>query len=187
MRHHIVSSTSLILLLGLTLNIVTSAYAQEDNPQILADQISENVAQMRGLPFKKKITAQNQSLEDFSHYLDAELRRQLPEKRNKYFGKIVRELGLYRGPEIENMAEMVKAVMTSQAGAYYDPDTETFYVLTSKGNSTELGTIYSHELYHGLQDQYWDLNKFLLYQAAGALNDDQLMARQAVVEGKRPT
>lgn len=39
-------------------------------------------------------------------------------------------------------------------------------------------------LHHGLQDQYWDLEGWLLEGMANGLNDDELFARQAVVEGE---
>ena len=47
-----------------------------------------------------------------------------------------------------------------------------------------LGGLYAHELYHGLQDQHYNLDEYILSQAGGELNDDELLARQAVVEGE---
>jgi hypothetical protein len=173
-----------LLVLGIHLHSPTGLSAQENNPQVLSDQIGQQVAQMRGLPFKSTILARNQTIAEFSNYLDKELERQIPPQRARYFGKIVKKLGLYRGPEIENMARLVKAVMTSQTRAYYDSASGTFYVLASQMNPTQLGSVYAHELYHGLQDQYWDLDAYLMPQTGGELDDDQLMARQAVVEGE---
>ena len=46
-----------------------------------------------------------------------------------------------------------------------------------------LGEFYPHELCHGLQDQYFNLDKYILSQSGGELNDDEVLARQAVVEG----
>lgn len=154
------------------------------NPPVLAARIQKEVAEIRGLEFKKPIGVDHQSMEDFEKYLDAELSRQMPEQRTRYFGRIVQKLGLFRGPVIEDMMGMVKEVMKSQAAAYYDPATEKFYVIMSGMGELELGSIYAHELYHGLQDQYFDLDEYLLDQAGGALNDDELLARQAVVEGE---
>jgi hypothetical protein len=39
-------------------------------------------------------------------------------------------------------------------------------------------------LYHGLQDQYWDLDAYLLDGLSAGLDDDEMLARQAVVEGE---
>jgi hypothetical protein len=153
------------------------------NPQILADKILKEVEEIRGRPFKKPIAAQNQSMDDFEGYVDRELREQMPEDRVKNLGRIVQKLGLYRGPVIEDVIDMTKMVMKSQAAAYYDPKSETFYVLMSDMPPLMLRTIYAHELYHGLQDQYYDLDEYMLSQTR-TLNDDELLARQAVVEGE---
>lgn len=156
------------------------------SPQVYADFIRDQVAAIRGLRFKDAIRVQNQSIEDFDVYLERELRRQLPEGKAEAYGKIVKKLGLHRGPVIEDFIEMTKMVMKSQAAAYYDPETATFYVLMNDMPEIMIGGIYAHELYHGLQDQYFDLDRFILSQSGegATLNDDELLARQAVVEGE---
>lgn len=155
------------------------------NPQVLADKILEEVEEIRGLEFKKGINAENQTLEEFDEYVDRELKDQMPEARMKHLGRVVQKLGLYRGPVIDDVVELTKNVFRSQAAAYYDPKTETFYVLMTDMPPLMLNTIYAHELYHGLQDQYFDLDEYMLSKAGGdELNDDELLARQAVVEGE---
>lgn len=80
---------------------------------------------------------------------------------------------------------MAKMVMQTQAGAYYDPETETFYVVMPDLPEQALDSVYSHELYHGFQDQHFGLNSYLMdLVKEGQLNDDQIMARQAIVEGE---
>jgi hypothetical protein len=46
--------------------------------------------------------------------------------------------------------------------------------------------LYTHEIYHGLQDQYFGLQKYLPMKGwtGPELNGDQAMARQSVVEGE---
>jgi hypothetical protein len=92
---------------------------------------------------------------------------------------------LYRGT-LNDFRSITKSVMGSQAAAYYDPDTQTFYVLMQDMPEPMLHMLYAHELYHGLQDQYFGLEKYLPMKAEGgpALNTDQTTARQAVVEGE---
>ncbi len=169
---------------GAQVTVETGGARLSVNPEVFARRIAEEVAELRGLPFKTEPAVKHQSIEDFENYLEAELRRQLPEKRRRYFGRIVAKLGLYRGPEITDMEAMIKAVMKSQAAAYYDPATQAFYVVMSDLPEVMMGAVYAHELYHALQDQYFDLQAYLLDQMEGALNDDELMARQAVVEGE---
>lgn len=153
-------------------------------PQALADAIVEDVVAIRGLELEEPISVVNQSVEDFEVYLDEQIEQSLPPARAEVFGRVVGKLGLHRGPEIEDIAELMKFVMTSQAGAYYDPDSSTFYVLIEDAPPLVTASIYAHELYHGLQDQHFDLDAYVLETAEGSLNDDELLARQAVVEGE---
>lgn len=182
-----------LLLSAFYLNLPAVASAQQTvkrdgkeysvNPQIMADRIMKDVAEIRGLKFKNSISVEYQSIKDFDSYMEEELKEQMPELRQQSIGKVVKKLGLYRGPEIKDMFGTMKKVMESQAAAYYDPKTKAFYVLMGDADELMLGTIFAHELYHGLQDQYFDLDKFMVSKAK-TLNDDELMARQAVVEGE---
>ncbi len=147
-------------------------------------KIQTEIEELRGLKFKHAVKIEHQSLEDFGKYLDRMLEQQIPERLVTNYGKIVKKLGLYRGPEIDDFRAMAKMVMQSQAAAYYDPGTETFFVVMTDLSEPMLNTVYSHELYHGLQDQHYDLEEFVLSQAPNKLNDDELLARQAVVEGE---
>jgi hypothetical protein len=44
--------------------------------------------------------------------------------------------------------------------------------------------LFAHELYHGLQDQHFDLDAYMRPDGHGESNNDQVLARQAVVEGE---
>jgi len=148
------------------------------------EAISDEISEIRGLKFKRPVKVKKQSLKEFGKYLDKVLEEQMPETRLKNYGKIVKKLGLYRGTEIKDFASMTKAVMQSQVAAYYDPESGTFYVVMQNLPEQMLGGLYAHELHHGLQDQYFNLDKYILSQAGGTLNDDEVLARQAVVEGE---
>lgn len=178
------------LFIGLLIS--TTGWAAEFEPLTDEEQaqlesrvarIESQVAEIRGLPFKEEIGVEHQSLDDFGKYLDAELGRQIPEEKNAIYGLVVKKLGLYRGPELTDLRTTVKQMMTSQAAAYYDPNTNKFYVLMTKMTGVMGETVFAHELYHGLQDQQFGLNEFLLDKLA-ELNEDEAMARQAVVEGE---
>jgi hypothetical protein len=51
--------------------------------------------------------------------------------------------------------------------------------------------LFAHELYHGLQDQHFDLDAYMRPDGHGESNNDQVLARQAVVDqyamGRTPT
>jgi hypothetical protein len=159
------------------------ALAPDLNAVVL--ELQKDVAQLRGLPFKATVAAEMQSQEGFARYLDGQIDEAMPEAMNRHFGAIVKRLGLYRGT-LTNFRDTAKAVMSSQVAAYYDPKARTFYVLMQNMPEQMMNIMYSHELYHGLQDQYFGLEKYLPTTPEGgsAMNSDQTTARQAVVEGE---
>lgn len=169
--------------------VIASVYLQPinlvaQNIQNTIDSIQVEIEKIRGAKFKHSVKVAHQSLEDFGKYLDKMLDKQFSENMDKNYGKVVRKLGLYRGPEIKDFKSLAKTVMQSQAAAYYDPASNTFYVVMQDLPKSTLGSIYAHELYHGFQDQYHNLDEYLLSPGQGRLNDDEVLARQAVVEGE---
>src|SRR5262245_40809178 len=124
------------------------ANAGSPDPQPMADAIAKEVAQIRGLSFKQPVPAEIQSKESFGEYVNGRIDEVVPPNVRQHYGKIVRTLGLYRVPAIEDFSAMMGTVMTSQAGAYYDPEKQRFYVLMTKMPELMQGVLYSHELYH---------------------------------------
>lgn len=169
----------------LILTILTTALpllAQEGDE---STAIQDAIAEIRGKPFRSPVPAEKQSLEDFRAYLERELDRQIPPEISRDYDAIVRALGLYRGPRIDDYRAMATSVMLSQAAAYYDPGTGTFYEVMGGFPDIARRGIWAHELMHGLQDQYYDLDDYILDHATGGpLNEDALLARQCVVEGE---
>jgi len=175
------------VVLGLAILFLAPALApaQDTDQQAVVLKLQEEVSQLRGLPFKTKVTAATQTQEGFAAYLDEQIGDEVPAILNQHYGAIVKRLGLYRGT-LDNFSDTAKAVMASQAAAYYDPRTQTFYMLMENAPEMVKQTVYSHEIYHGLQDQYFGLEKYLPMKGreAPVLDSDQAMARQAVVEGE---
>ena len=71
--------------------------------------------------------------------------------------------------------------MTTQAGAYYDPAAKAFFVVMVPSSDLMLDTMSAHELTHALQDQHFDLERYL--PSDGKLDDDAATARRFVAEG----
>ncbi len=142
----------------------------------------KDVATIRGLPFKQPVAMDKQTPEDLGRRIDKEMKHALPPAMANHFDRIVRRLGLYNGPEIKDFGSMMRTVMTTQVAAYYDPDTKRIYLLDEGSSDIEQGVVYSHELYHALQDQYFDLNAYMSDKLK--LNSDQETARHALVEGE---
>jgi hypothetical protein len=159
-----------------------AAPAASNDPLEVAARIQKEVVELRGLPFKQAVPMEKQTAEGLGKRMDKEMAEAVPAALTRHFDKIVRRLGLYRGPEIKDYQAMMRAVMTSQVAAYYDTDNKRVYLLSEGDSGLEQGVVYSHELYHALQDQYFDLNGFMSKNLK--LNSDQEMARNAMVEGE---
>jgi hypothetical protein len=159
--------------------------AAPGSDEALALKLQDEVSQLRGLPFKTRVNAATQTQEGFGAYLDEQISEEVPEVLNRHYGAVVKRLGLYRG-KLDNFGDTAKAVLGSQAAAYYDPRTQTFYMLMQDAPELVKQTVFSHEIYHGLQDQYFGLEKYLPMKGrdAALMDSDQAMARQAVVEGE---
>ncbi len=71
-------------------------------------------------------------------------------------------------------------LITEQLAGYYDPETKTLYIADWVPARHQRMTM-AHELAHALQDQHFNLSE-ILKESKG--NDDQALARQAVVEGE---
>jgi hypothetical protein len=157
------------------------------DPQVVADGIAAEVAQIRGLPFKQPVGVELQSGAQFAEYVSRRLDEVVPEPIRRHYGLIVRTLGLYRGPPIDDFSSMMTTVMSSQVGAYYDPEKKRFYVVMGGLPELMQGVLYSHELYHALQDQHFGLTRYLEtgpQRGDPSFSSDALLARQAVVEGE---
>jgi len=164
-----------------------AAPAPVADAQATVDRIAREIEQIRGLKFKRAVRVESQSVADFEGYVSRELDEQVPDSIRRHYGLIVRALGLYRGPPIEDFAAMMTTVMTSQIGAYYDPEKQSFYMVMSGLPEMMQGVMYSHELYHALQDQYFGLTRYLDIGHVGSArsnNADTQLARSAVVEGE---
>jgi hypothetical protein len=183
------------LLALLALGALSCAHAQtpatsqtpSSDTQALAARIQSEVAEIRGKPFKQAVGVATQQQQDFARYLDARIGEVVPENIARYYGKIVRKIGLYRGEGLDDFRGMMQRVMSSQAAAYYDPDTQRFYVLMTGGPELMQGVLYAHELYHGLQDQYFGLTNYMKMSARRndpSFSSDEQLARQSVVEGE---
>jgi len=165
--------------------LTTQALGQPNSQASLKlHRIERELEEIRGLKFKTEVKVENQSLPDFEKYLDRNIAKQFQPALLENYGKIIKKVGLYRGPEIEDFQALAKLVLESQAAAYYDPEQATFFLVMQDLPETALNAVYAHELYHGMQDQYHDLRAYFESKTGDELNDDQLLARQAVVEGE---
>ena len=102
------------VVLGLAILFLAPALApaQDTDQQAVVLKLQEEVSQLRGLPFKTKVTAATQTQEGFAAYLDEQIGDEVPAILNQHYGAIVKRLGLYRGT-LDNFSDTAKAVMTA--------------------------------------------------------------------------
>ena len=144
----------------------------------IIDEITGYVVNIRGL----------EPLQDVpSHFLT---RAQLRQRLNTEYTEAVVSAALDRNRELyvamdllEPAADFGTIVLDSAAqniGGFYTPDEQVLYLVAESVNmfaSEEI--VYAHEYAHALQDQHFDLMRFLDED----INTDQAIAARALVEG----
>lgn len=83
-----------------------------------------------------------------------------------------------------DLRELLLDAFASQAGAYYDPESNRFYIVMLSSDASWLDAMSAHELVHGIQHQHFDLIKYYLPSPERRLTEDELNARRFIVEGE---
>lgn len=141
------------------------------------ESLTPKVAKVRELPLKKPVPAAYQTTADFRAFLKKEIEKELPPEQARKTETSMLHIGLLEKP-IDLPATLIRT-METQAAAYYDPAQKKFFVVMAPDSDSLLDTMSAHELTHALQDQNFDLAKFL----PPKLDEDQNNARRFVVEG----
>jgi hypothetical protein len=141
--------------------------------------IVPTLAKLRGLRFDREVPTRYQTIPEFQAFVRREIAKELPPQRSKDLAAALVHLGLLAEP-IDIAAVQEQAIVT-QAGAYYDPAAKAFFLVMVPDNALMLDTLSAHELTHALQDQHFDLTRYL--PSDGSLDDDAITARRFVVEG----
>jgi hypothetical protein len=146
-------------------------------------KIEPAVAKLRHLSFDHPVPTRYQLADEFRAYVRREIARELPPERSRDLTSALAHLGFLTSTA--DLATVEEQAMTTQAGAYYDPQARSFFLVMVPDSDVMLDTISAHELTHALQDQHFDLAKYLPSDAAGGgkLDDDAATARRFVAEG----
>lgn len=139
--------------------------------------VQVEVAALRGLPLPKPVPAEIQSTDDFRKFVHHELEKELPKEKATKIADAQVHLGLFK--KALDLDQILEQTMISQAAAYYDPEAKKFFMVMIPDNDMMLDTISAHELTHAVQDENFDLKKFL----PSTLDDDGQTARKFLVEG----
>src|SRR3954468_12299099 len=158
------------------------------------DDILSFVSRDTGLPIKHPVKRELASREQVRKYV-TEKRDDEDIKRLERTGIVLKKLGLL--PRDFDLGTYLSALLEEQIAGYYDAKTKTVYLLDWIEPDAQKPVL-AHELTHALQDQNYDLEKFLKTgmkqeDVTSALKanhpfeihaDESGTARQALVEGQ---
>jgi hypothetical protein len=142
-------------------------------------RIKPEVAKLRGLAFDREVPTRYQATANFQAFVRREIARELPPQRARDLSAALALIGFLAKPV--DLAQVEEQAMTTQAGAYYDPAAKAFFLVMAPDSQLLLDTMSAHELTHALQDQHFDLTKYLPSDAS--IDDDAAIARRFVGEG----
>jgi len=145
------------------------------------ERISRELEQLRGRTFKEQVRIEVQTAEAFRAFIDETLDQEMPGDMAVRQSKVLQAFGLV--PVGYDLRRGLTDLVVSQAGAYYRPETKTFYILMAGLPDDQLDSLILHELQHALQDQYHDL-KSLREAALKNPDEDARTALQFVLEGE---
>ncbi len=142
-----------------------------------ADAIFQQLSQITGLPIKAPLQKKIIDRAQMKEFLTTTLHREnsphdihVQEATLKAFGVVSNDFDL---------SKFLVTLYTEQAAGVYDLYTKTMYIASWVEPDMQ-ETVLAHELTHALEDQNFDLERFL---HGARENDDATSARQALSEG----
>src|SRR6516164_4156443 len=142
-----------------------------------ADSVLEEVSRITGWPIRSQLKKQVVSRAEVQKYLTENIREEYTPKELHVQEATLKAFGLV-GADFD-LGKFLITLYTEQAAGYYDPRRKTM-CLADWVSADMQEMVLAHELTHALQDQNFDLDKFV---NADRGNDDATNARQALVEG----
>jgi hypothetical protein len=156
------------------------------------DEILEFASKDTDLPVKHKVKRQLASRDQVVAYLEKTMAEDKDAQRLRRSELVLKKFGLL--PPDFNLQSFLVTLLREQVAGYYDPKTKTVNLLDWL-DVEQQRPVLAHELTHALQDQSFDLDKWMkagdvdLADVArptptDIANDEITEARQAVVEGQ---
>lgn len=142
-----------------------------------ADEILRQMSQITGLPIKGPLKKQIISRPEVAQYIEANLHEEMTPADLHAQEALLRALGVV--PPAFNLEKFLVSFYTEQAAGFYDFRRKTMFIADWVPADIQTMTL-AHELTHALQDQNFDLGR---YMHARRDDDDATAARLAVVEG----
>lgn len=144
----------------------------------------------RGLRSKREVPSATLDEKQLAKEVDAAFREDLPTGELRSMEVSLKAFGLV--PESLDLATFLPKLLTREIAGYYDPEKDAMSLVRRDGGvlggiEEEVGLdarqaedmVLVHELTHALQDQHFDLERFVKADPMS----DEATARQALVEG----
>jgi len=168
--------------LGIVLGSTAVAAAEPSSlDKLLArtDKVAKEVSKIRGLPLKKKIPKEVVDKEQLRTRLLAMAAEDKTQRETAAEGLSLARWGLI--PLATDYPALLVDLLTEQVAGYYDPKTKMLTVSKSAGDDPAWAElVLAHEIDHALQDQTFDLEKFVDLPST---EGDASAARHALIEG----
>ena len=143
----------------------------------VASGIQQEIEVLRGLEFERPVRIELADQAAFLAYARRTMEADGGLERMRREEEVSKLLGLLPG-DLDLLA-VTAEVLVEQVGGFYDPKTETFYVMASL-QADLARVVIAHEFTHALDDQHFDLDG-TKDQLTG--NADAAAAYHAVIEG----
>ncbi len=164
-------------ILNIFLSLLLASNIQAEDLCDLAIDAFQKAETIRELPIKHPVKCKVQSKQQVEQYLRETIDTKVPDIKLANEEKLFKKIGVI--PRDYNYKEEIVKLYTSQLAGYYEPVSE-YYVMAGWMPEMMQMPIAVHELTHALQDQYYNLDKFLDPENS---TSDESLARSAVVEG----
>ena len=142
-----------------------------------ADAVLKDMSEITGLLIKAPLKKQIVGRAEIKDYLTENLKQEYTPRELHQQEAMLQAFGLVSSDF--DLGKFLVSFYTEQAAGVYDPRRKTMLIADWVGEDMQK-MVLAHELTHALQDQNFDLEKFL---HAVRDDDDSTSARQAIVEG----
>ncbi len=142
------------------------------------DAIGAEMETLRELEATQPITRDLMPRDELGDYLEAEFNREYPPEEIEADTRAMAAFDFV--PEDFDLRRALLDVYGEQILGFYDDEADALYIISDTGLDLEARITLAHEYTHGLQDEHYDLETFI---DSDRLTDDEVLARQALVEG----
>lgn len=171
------------VLIMLSLLIISSPAAGMQGIEQNYDEITNDVADLRGLEILEPIDLTPLTREQLGAELEVDLADAYPAEERYADERELIAFGLM-DPDID-LGQLIVALYSEQVAGYYDPETSEMVVVRDSTTGADFTSFehitFAHEVVHALQDQHFDLDGGVLDREE--LSDDQSLAITALIEG----